>query len=194
MLWNWIFFVFVSEILLKWQEHWFCTYFALFSWCNGGEREGSIPLLWMKLLQLPLGFYEIHCKNMYRLTTLSYLYNNTTHWASNRSYRLVTYEQNDSHYKQRSVINFQFLKAKTPSQANRLFVWALLRQLCDQKASESTEIIMLLTLSTVICSQQKWKNNQIDLRMSHVPWTTIPVDRIPEVVFWQHAHIFDRKT
>ena len=82
----------------------------------------------------------------------------------------------------RWVINFQFLKAKTPSQANRLFAWALLRQLCDHKASESTGIIMLLTLSTVICSQQKWKNNQIDLSMSHVPCTTIPVDRIPEVV------------
>ena len=67
----------------------------------------------------------------------------------------------------------------------------LLRQLCDQKASESTGIIMLLTLSTVICSQQKWKNNQIDLSMSHVPCTTIPVDRIPEVVFWQDAHIID---
>ena len=63
----------------------------------------------------------------------------------------------------RWVINFQFLKAKTPSQANRLFAWALLRQLCYHKASESTGIIMLLTLSTVVCSQQKWKNNQIDL-------------------------------
>ena len=40
------------------------------------EREGSKPLLWMKLLQLSLGFYEIRC-NVYRLTTLSYLY--TTH-------------------------------------------------------------------------------------------------------------------
>ena len=50
--------------------------FALFSWCNGGER-GFHPLLWMKLLQLPLGFYEILCKDMYQLTTLSYLY--TTH-------------------------------------------------------------------------------------------------------------------
>ena len=85
------------EILLKWQEHWFCTYFALFSWCNGGERGFQTRVLLMKLLQLSLGFYEIRC-NVYRLTTLSYLY--TTHWASNRSYRLVTNKQNDSHYKQ----------------------------------------------------------------------------------------------
>ena len=92
----------------------------------------------------------------------------------------------------RWVINFQFLKAKTPSQANRLFEWALLRQLCDHKASESTGIIMLLTLSTVVCSQQKWKNNQIDLSMSHVPCTTIPVDRIPEVVFSQAARPYRR--
>ena len=35
------------------------------------EREGSKPLLWMKLLQLSLGFYETRC-NVYRLTTLSY--------------------------------------------------------------------------------------------------------------------------
>ena len=93
----------------------------------------------------------------------------------------------------RWVINFQFLKEKTPSQANRLFVWALLRQLCDHKASESTGIIMLLTLSTVICSQQKWKNNQIDLSMSHVPCTTIPVDRVPEVMFWQHVRPYHRQ-
>ena len=93
----------------------------------------------------------------------------------------------------RWVINFQFLKAKTPSQANRLFAWALLRQLCDQKASESTRIIMLLTLSTVICSQQKWKNNQIDLSMSHVPCTTIPVDRMREVVFSRAARPYHRQ-
>ena len=92
----------------------------------------------------------------------------------------------------RWVINFQFLKEKTPSQANRLFVWALLRQLCDHKASESTGIIMLLTLSTVICSQQKWKNNQIDLSMSHVPWTTI-LDRIREVVFSRAARPYQRQ-
>ena len=93
----------------------------------------------------------------------------------------------------RWVINFQFLKAKTPSQANRLFVWALLRQLCDHKASEWTGIIMLLTLSTVICSQQKWKNNQIDLSMSHAPCTTIPVDRIREVVFSWAARPYHRQ-
>ena len=93
----------------------------------------------------------------------------------------------------RWVINFQFLKAKTPSQANRLFEWALLRQLCDHKASESTGIIMLLTLSTVVCSQQKWKNNQIDLSMSHVPCTTIPVDRIREVVFSRAARPYHRQ-
>ena len=51
---------------------------------------------------------------------------------------------------------------------------------------------MLLTLSTVICSQQKWKNNQIDLSMSHVPCTTIPVDRIPEVVFSRAARPYRR--
>ena len=94
----------------------------------------------------------------------------------------------------RWVINFQFLKAKTPGQANRLFVWALLRQLCDHKASEWTGIIMLLALSTVICSQQKWKNNQIDLSMSHVPGcTTIPVDRIAEVVFSRAARPYHRQ-
>ena len=93
----------------------------------------------------------------------------------------------------RWVINFQFLKAKTPSQANRLFAWALLRQLCDHKASKSTGIIMLLTLSTVICSQQKWKNNQIDLSMSHGLWTTIPVVRILEVVFSRAARPYHRQ-
>ena len=91
----------------------------------------------------------------------------------------------------RWVINFQFLKAKTPSQANRLFEWALLRQLCDHKASESTGIIMLLTLSTVVCSQQKWKNNQIDLSMSHVPctqWSQL-IGYGKWCSLWQHAHI-----
>ena len=84
-------------ILLKWQEHWFCTYFALFSWCNGGERGFQTRVLWMKLLQLRLEFYENTVKTCTIDNTLSYL--KTTHWASNRSYRLVTNEQNDSHYK-----------------------------------------------------------------------------------------------
>ena len=53
---------------------------------------------------------------------------------------------------------------------------------------------MLLTLSTVICSQQKWKINQIDLSMSHVPsCTTIPVDRIPEVVISRAARPYHRQ-
>ena len=52
---------------------------------------------------------------------------------------------------------------------------------------------MLLTLSTVICSQQKWKNNQIDLCMTHVPWTTIPVDRIREVVSSRAARPYHRQ-
>ena len=93
-----IFVVYVIEILLKWQEHWFCTYFALFSWCNGGERGFQTRVLWMKLLQLRLEFYENTVKTCTIDNTLSYL--KTTHWASNRSYRLVTNEQNDSHYKQ----------------------------------------------------------------------------------------------